>query len=158
MNLYKFRFINGGELYSKNSNFNNVLKETKTALANKFIDYLHFIFSEGEFFPLYNLYWKNPSYGIITYDTKEKIVHIPDFYDYTIEYFNDKDEDENYDPIVDMLNENDKYTLEEISKLINYCLEEHYDLDSYGGFLELVIEPLIKCEVLDVSKNYKLEY
>lgn len=36
MNLYKFRFINGGELYSKNSKFSDVLEETKTALANKF--------------------------------------------------------------------------------------------------------------------------
>lgn len=89
----------------------------------------------------------------MTYDIKEKIVHIPKFYDYTTKYFNDKDEDENYDPIVNMLNKNDKYTLEEISKLINCCLEEKYDLDSYGGFLELIVEPLVKCEVLDIQEK-----
>jgi hypothetical protein len=152
MALYKFRLVDGSELYSKHSKFTNVLTETKTAYAEKLVDYLHYIFSNNDFLPLYNLYTTHPDYTNITYDATEKIVYMPKFYDNAKEYLYDYYTDQNV-PFINILNENDKYTLEEIERIINYCIVHFEDLDSYQSWLELIIEPFIKCEVLNIKKK-----
>jgi hypothetical protein len=129
------------------------LTETKIAYAEKLVDYLHYIFSNKDFLPLYNLYTTHPDYTNITYDATEKILYIPKFYDSTKKYTEDDYDDDYFGPFINMLNKNDKYTLEEIKKIIKYCIVHFDDLDSYGTWLQLIVEPLIKCEVLNIEKK-----
>jgi len=145
MQLYKFRLINGCDLASKDSDFDEVVKETKPAIATKLIDYLHFIFSYGDFLPLYTWYCFKDNYTNITYDANEKIINIPNLYDCFIKCHTSEIDE----TLLHMLNTNNNYTLNEISNLIHYCLEDN-DLDSWGSHLQLIIEPIIKCDVLDI--------
>lgn len=151
MALYKFRLVDCAKIGYEHVT-KEALSETKIAYAKKLVDYLHFIFSNKDFLPLYNLYTTHPDYTNITYDATEKIVYMPKFYDTTKENLVDYYTNQNV-PFINVLNKNDKYTLKEIKKIIKHCIDRFDDLDSYGTWLELIVEPLVKCEVLNIEKK-----
>lgn len=152
MKFYRFILINGEDFSTKYTCYDDSVYTTTTACANKLTDYLHYLFSKKEFLPLYNLYEIDGEYGPITYDDQEKILHMPNFYEYTLERFKECVEDNfkgsyrfDIKALIEMLNKDDKYTLNEAGKMIEFCIDQYIELDSYGSDLRLIKEPYVEC-------------
>ena len=56
------------------------IKEMTKAIANNLKEYLHFIFENNEFLPLYNLTNDGTYNRKISYDKNKMIIHMPEYY------------------------------------------------------------------------------
>lgn len=122
------------------------IKETTMAITNNPKEYLHFIFKNNQFLPLYNLINDGEYSGKITYNKDEMIIHMPEFYEYVLQWFECEGGSKRCKQFIEMLNINNKYTLDEILEIIFFSIKNFDDLDSYGSSLNLYRYNIYTCE------------
>lgn len=157
MKLYQFKFVDGGQLHYKDTNDDEAIQTTPIALANSLTDYLHYIFSNQHFLIFDYLYLsaKHDEFGdIINYDKKAKTIYIKNLYKCAEEHAKEYEYglySESFNKFLGLLHQNDTYTIQEITEVIEYSIKKYMssDIDTYGGYGELIVQDLHICENIE---------